>query len=700
MTKSISKLTDLVHGLEFAIYKATGNIERVAEKRENSLTRTLAVEWKKNLARLDAQIAKTFTGDKQPTKNDYDSVARLCDSLFIDFAEPLDKDIERDISLMYRLNKADFVNRQMVRPIEKAKKKSNVEIIPAFTDADKKTIKILKDQNKIAANAFYKGNLSKEVSQILANTYKEGKNMTNAGKALRDRLSGRLGLSKKVIDQKIVPSGYTGSSASYFKGLASTSMNRARTFSSLTAMVDAGFTEYRIFNPLPVNDTCIQMNGRVFRIDQGVSQMKAVLGAKDVDALKKVAPWQRDLSSFGIKGAGQKMNSKTSKTLADAGLALPPYHFRCKTTVEVVASSPGGVEVIPDETLPKGMNAALDSADDIVIGEKYLFKNQEVTVTKRFVVPSKGNIDVVGYTTSEGKFKTTQVHIFKKKANRLGSVVEPEPPIVAPPIPKPPGGTTIPVQPVDVPRPKPVKKPRKPRATTKPDETIPTRYDDLPRGVPFTSQKEAEAFAKMINEATSASDFKKLVNKRYNVRLYLDDSSGDNIRRAKDWMMQVALDKRLSKIMMSDSVNLLDLGGKFKYAEKYYRRNKNVLGFYSQNFTHDRLLSVRNLRSTGWDTLVHELGHAFDHYIRNGGPKVTGRFTIMSLQGPWYMVDRKMAHVWGNRRFGYITWYAETDPCEDFAEVMKFYWKNKERLMRVAPEKLAELERLFGVWLD
>jgi len=85
---------------------------------------------------------------------------------------------------------------------------------------------------------------------------------------------------------------------------------------------------------------CLSMDGRIFTIEQGEEQMENVLTAKSSDELKEVAGWRKDLSEFGIEGQddfkrGPK-STAVSKTLADAGMALPPYHFRCRSTIRPI----------------------------------------------------------------------------------------------------------------------------------------------------------------------------------------------------------------------------------------------------------------------------------------------------------------------------------------------------------------------------
>ena len=61
--------------------------------------------------------------------------------------------------------------------------------------------------------------------------------------------------------------------------------------------------------------------------------MNKILAADDVAELQQIAPFQKDLSAFGL-GAGQKLESRSAaEALAKAGIMMPPIHFRCRSEV-------------------------------------------------------------------------------------------------------------------------------------------------------------------------------------------------------------------------------------------------------------------------------------------------------------------------------------------------------------------------------
>lgn len=327
------EIENLSLNVSVAIFKATNDIDRLIQNREANIVRTLSRTWNKQNIQLKKIINKKFVGTKNPKVSDEKWLLSNIDNLFHNFSEPVNESIEKQVNFIYKISKKYFVGLNEIQPIAK----KDFTIIPAFTGVDETTISKISEQQSISSNVFYRRNLSKEVSQIVNETFKEGLNLTNTGKQLQIRLKNILGLKKGISDLKIIPSGYTGSVESYFKGLGDTTLNRARTYSSINALVDAEILEY-VISAIRDNKTsviCFQMHGRTFKVSQGISLMNNVLNSKTPNDVKEVAGWRKDLSEFGVTRQREKINDKKlNNKLASSGMALPLYHFRCRTTIE------------------------------------------------------------------------------------------------------------------------------------------------------------------------------------------------------------------------------------------------------------------------------------------------------------------------------------------------------------------------------
>ncbi len=113
-------------------------------------------------------------------------------------------------------------------------------------------------------------------------------------------------------------------SDAYWRGLAATTVDRARNFGGVQSMIEAQVETYEI---LPVGDertcpVCMTMAKHTFKIEHAVQLRDAVLNAKNPEDIKKIHPWLPfdEVKNLDTKGAVQK------------GLALPPYHYHCRCT--------------------------------------------------------------------------------------------------------------------------------------------------------------------------------------------------------------------------------------------------------------------------------------------------------------------------------------------------------------------------------
>jgi hypothetical protein len=75
------------------------------------------------------------------------------------------------------------------------------------------------------------------------------------------------------------------------------------------------------------------MNGQIFTVKDANAQNEATSAAKTPDEVREAHPW------FSISKIKSIFKKGGNTGLVKAGLALPPYHFRCRTTVDVSTES-------------------------------------------------------------------------------------------------------------------------------------------------------------------------------------------------------------------------------------------------------------------------------------------------------------------------------------------------------------------------
>lgn len=224
---------------------------------------------------------------------------------------------------------------------EKAAKgaKAVARIRPSFDLADEQAIKALKKQQVLWIGKHYQRRVSPAIAEVTRTTMAEvGRSAAVAGTLMAKRVADTLSHVK-------VPGGFMGSTPQYFEGLTANAMTVARVHGQIRSFMEIGIVTYSISNPGDKRTCarCAHMDGKVFKVQQGGEQMQRELGAKDPDAVKTAHPWLslnqiKFISPTGGPMAG-KAGATDSKALAGKGQALPPYHFKCRCTVDIGTDS-------------------------------------------------------------------------------------------------------------------------------------------------------------------------------------------------------------------------------------------------------------------------------------------------------------------------------------------------------------------------
>jgi SPP1 gp7 family putative phage head morphogenesis protein len=212
-------------------------------------------------------------------------------------------------------------------PLAKAKKKIP-EVSPKFDLLDENALEELTADQMLWIGIHYAKNVRDAVRIAVTPTMLEGMGRVEAGKFIAKALEEMLG---KVS----VPSGFIGTDAKYFEGLAANTTTNARVRGQIRSFSDIGITAYEIVNPMDerTSDICQYMNGKVFQVSDAEAQIAKTGAARSPAAVRAAHPW---LSADEIQEIG---DNGGTKALAEAGLALPPYHFRCRSTVDISLGS-------------------------------------------------------------------------------------------------------------------------------------------------------------------------------------------------------------------------------------------------------------------------------------------------------------------------------------------------------------------------
>lgn len=130
-----------------------------------------------------------------------------------------------------------------------------------------------------------------------------------------------------------VPGRYTGDERGYFRGLAGNAMTVARANGQLRSFEELEFDEYEIVNPddertCPV---CGHMNGMTFSVKEGRRVVDAAAAATTPEGVRAAHPWLTEKRMRALAPT----SGRGTKGLARAGFCMPPFHFRCRCTVDI-----------------------------------------------------------------------------------------------------------------------------------------------------------------------------------------------------------------------------------------------------------------------------------------------------------------------------------------------------------------------------
>lgn len=213
--------------------------------------------------------------------------------------------------------------------VEKAKRRKKVAATkPSFDLFDEQAVLQLQDDQMLWIGIHYDSNVRKTVREAVKPGLIQGLGRVEAGKRVAEAVGKNL---RKVT----VPGGFNGSDAKYFEGLAANTATNGRVRGQVRSFVDIGVTRLEIVNPMDkrTSPICAFMNGRIFTIPEAASQIERSSGATTPEQVKESHPWLSKPKAAGIAKKGG------DRALARAGLSLPPYHFRCRSTVDISSDS-------------------------------------------------------------------------------------------------------------------------------------------------------------------------------------------------------------------------------------------------------------------------------------------------------------------------------------------------------------------------
>ena len=214
--------------------------------------------------------------------------------------------------------------------IEKAAPRIAPPTISVGDVVDKAAVSALQQKEKFWIGKLWKSGWTAEIRRIAQAAIEEGR-VRGRG----EELGQLLGRSFQTVQTAagLIPT------KDYLEANVANAVTTARAQGQLRSFVDLGVVRYEIVNPsddrtCPV---CSFLNGKVFEVSDGASQMSRVLAAKDPDGVKAVHPWLGEAELKALSSGPGNTGAKETG-LVGRGQALPPYHYKCRCAIDISGS--------------------------------------------------------------------------------------------------------------------------------------------------------------------------------------------------------------------------------------------------------------------------------------------------------------------------------------------------------------------------
>ena len=304
--------------------KAKGDSDgKVLNAIERKLTEQMGDQWDKDANKALKEIERSLKKKKSDkiTEAELKRVDKIASKHLSSFGKQFKTLIEDSVAEAYDIGKKRF-------------EKDNKKVLKALTPIDEEAIEKLSELYGVSADTLYAEAYSVPVNNaIRERVFEQGLRRVDAIPKIMSDVEKALGITGKNKMTGMKPPGWTGTARNYFKTNIQTTINRSRSFGSLTAMRTAEIRTYKIFNSAPESQICNDMNGRVFKVETAIKTMEAVLAAESPNDLKEITPFVGSLSKAGFDSSSTSVSTNTK--IQEFGLSLPPYHGNCKTEIIV-----------------------------------------------------------------------------------------------------------------------------------------------------------------------------------------------------------------------------------------------------------------------------------------------------------------------------------------------------------------------------
>lgn len=278
-------------------------------KSQVEMRKIWAILRKDKYDRLAAELQDVLLlGWNQATKDAINEVIRAIKGREKFSREALNR-MSRELSIRLGLRFANRIAAPLLE-IETATyevgMKDIIKIKPTFHLVDQRALEMLQRHNIFWVREFFDRQLGEQVEELGRQVIEQGLTREQAGQLYIDAFKGR----------------FQSYSWRYWQGYSNHVVTRSREMGRIEGYVRAGveFYEVRAVLDYRTTDICREMHGRIIPVKNGVALRDKLIAAESPEEVKEIAPWMKP----------EQVRGKKSSRL-NIGLALPPYHFNCRS---------------------------------------------------------------------------------------------------------------------------------------------------------------------------------------------------------------------------------------------------------------------------------------------------------------------------------------------------------------------------------
>lgn len=203
----------------------------------------------------------------------------------------------------------DLMRQSYKAPRDKTLRKLRIKL--AWNQVDDGAVEWLTEHHLYWVGNYYDKHVSGVLATLMNDGLSHGLGRADIGKELKEFFDDYPGVPNRPD--------------SYWRGFAANSMNRSRGFGLLRSYEAAEIVEFIIDAVMDERTSaiCRALNGKVIPIAKAVDQRDKMMAAENPEDVKAIAPWPK---LDAVRGA-------STAALVAQGVAMPPYHFHCRTTV-------------------------------------------------------------------------------------------------------------------------------------------------------------------------------------------------------------------------------------------------------------------------------------------------------------------------------------------------------------------------------